>query len=68
MVTDNPQVPIFLEYSSISVFTTINWMKPAWHAEPMLLTSILLAGALLATPAESASNTSQNVTTKLYLK
>ena len=30
----------------IIVFTTIYWVKPTWPTEPILLTSILLMGAL----------------------
>ena len=39
--------------SFISVFATIRWMKAGWPAEPILLTSTLLIGALQAMPAST---------------
>ena len=29
-----------------TVFITVHWVRPAWPAEPILLTLILLMGAL----------------------
>ena len=40
-----------------TVFTTIDWLKPGWPAEPILLTSTLLIAALWTTLAEAASYT-----------
>ena len=38
----------------ITVFTTIHWVKLAWPAEPILLTSTSLMGALPVTQAKPA--------------